>query len=104
MIVIARNDGPFHVKWDGTKERKGLREGKEYQVISWSYQDHSIQPGHWVVRTEYFMNPKNPEFFIRVINEDGIEADFWNDYFLSSEEIRDIKLKEVLNEKDRSTK
>jgi hypothetical protein len=31
-----------------------------------------------------------------VINEDGIEHDYWNDYFLSSEELRDIKIDKIL--------
>lgn len=99
MKVIARNNGPYYDT--GTvrhpaKERRGLLEGKVYDVIEWSYQDHNIRPGHWVNRTDDFINPKEPRFWIKVINEDGVKHTYWNDYFLSSEEVRCIKLEEIL--------
>ena len=94
MKVIAKNDGPIFQKWDGTTERQGLKEGKEYDVIEWAYQD---EPGHWVVRTDGFLNPKEPKLFIKVVNEFGRQADYWNDYFLSSEEMREIKLMSLLD-------
>ena len=34
MKVIARNNGPLYKNPDGTTERRGLIEGKTYQVIS----------------------------------------------------------------------
>lgn len=43
----------------------------------------------------YFLNPKKPSFWVRVINEDGIQHDYWNDYFLSTEEMREYKLEEI---------
>ncbi len=92
MKVIARNNGPLN----DLRIREGLIEGKEYDVVRWSYQDHNIKPGYWVTRTDDFINPKEPRFFIKVINENGVEHDYWNDYFLSSEEVRDMKLEELL--------
>ena len=50
----------------------------------------------WIRRTDDFINPKKASFFIKVINENGEAADFWNDYFLSSEEMRDIKIDKIL--------
>ena len=96
MKVIAKNNGPIFEKWDGTRERQGLKEGKVYDIIEWAYQD---EPGHWVVRTDTdnFLNPKETKFFIKVVNEFGKQADYWNDYFLSSEEMRERKLNRLLN-------
>jgi hypothetical protein len=88
MIVVARNNGPLYFG-----RRMGLLEGKEYKVISWSYQKPL---GNWIRRTDDFINPKKASFFIKVINENGEAADFWNDYFLSSEEMRDIKIDKIL--------
>jgi hypothetical protein len=92
MIVIARNNGPIY-EIDGSRERRGLIEGKEYTVIEWSYQDTS---GSWIKRKDDFVNPKEPKFFIKVVNEDSITHDYWNDYFLSSKEIRHIKIDKIL--------
>ncbi len=89
MILIARNNGPYY---EGIG-RMGLLEGKKYRVISWSYQ---MPLGNWIRRTDDFINPEKASFFIKVINEEGKEADFWNDYFLSSEEMRDIKIDKIL--------
>ena len=88
MKVIAINNGPLYLNYDGSKERRGLLKGKEYDVISWSYQ----KDGSWFTGIGSFVNRKKAEFFIRVLNEDGIEHDYWNDYFLSSEEVRDLKI------------
>jgi hypothetical protein len=104
MIVVARNNGPLYDNYDGHKERSGLLEGREYKVISWSY-NKSNHNGRIFTETDidsglkgsgYFANIKEPRFFIKVINEDGIEHDYWNDYFLSSEELRDIKIDKIL--------
>ena len=96
MKVIARNNG-----CDGTnKEGKGLKEGKSYDVIEWSYQDVI---GHWVSRTDRFTNPKEPRFFIKVLNERGDEKDYWNDHFLSNVEIRDIKLTSLLEQNGKNS-
>lgn len=91
MKVIARNNGP-KLQY---RRIDLLIKGKVYDVIRWSYQDHSIMPGYWVNRTDDFINPKDPKFWIRVISEDGIEHDYWNDYFLSSLEMRELKLEEL---------
>jgi hypothetical protein len=94
MKVIARNNGPWSPDKNGSL-RKGLIEGKTYDVIKWSYQDHNISPGYWINRTDDFLNPREAKFYIKVINEDGIEHDYWNDYFLSSAEMRDYKLEQL---------
>lgn len=91
MKVIARNNGPFYENYDGTRERIGLKEGKSYDVIEWSKHDGV----KWVSYTSDFVNPKNFCFFIKVINESNIIMRYWNDYFLSSEEVRDFKLNQI---------
>jgi hypothetical protein len=73
-------------------ERRGLIQGKSYQVISYSKQEDGI----WYSLTGEFINPKEARFFIKVVNEEGIEADYWNDYFLSTEEMREIKIDKLL--------
>lgn len=95
MKVIAVNNGTFYFNSNGIEERRGLIKDKEYDVISWSYQKPI---GHWIIRTDTdnFVNPKKPKFFIKVINEDGQEHDYWNDYFLSTDEMRELKLNEIL--------
>ena len=93
MKVIARNDGPQII--NGVHQvgsLKALKTGKEYDVIEWSYQD---RPGNWINRTDNFINPKDPKFYIKVINEQGRKANYWNDYFLSNEEIRNEKLEKL---------
>ena len=90
MIVIARNNGPIY---KGSEERRGLKEGKYYDVIQWSYQNTL---GVWITETKDFINPKEPKFYVKVINEDGISHDYWNDYFLSSKEMRDYKIDNIL--------
>ena len=43
MKVIAKNDGPIFQKWDGTRERKGLKEGKEYEVIGTAKHSETLE-------------------------------------------------------------
>lgn len=90
MKVIARNNGPF-VEVGNIKIRQGLLQGREYEVIEWSYSKNS----QWVKRTDDFINPREAKFFIKVINAYGQPASFWNNYFLSTEEVRDLKLVEL---------
>ena len=75
MIVVARNNGPLCDNYDGHKERTGLLEGREYKVISWSY-NKEIHNGRRFTETDidsglkgsgYFANIKEPRFFIKVI-------------------------------------
>lgn len=89
MILIARNNGPKFE--DG--ERRGLIQGKSYQMVSWRTQEDA---NSWSDSTGEFINPKEPRFFIKVVNEEGRVADYWNDYFLSTEEMREMKIKELL--------
>lgn len=88
MKVIARNNGPIYK--DGI--RRGLREGKEYEVISYSERVNDRRKDCY----GDFYNPSGYKFYIRVVNEFGTAHDYWNDYFLSTEEIRDIKIDNIL--------
>lgn len=91
MKVIARNNGPLYKNPDGTRERRGLIEGKTYQVIEWAKHNGVT----WVPQKGDFLIPKEPKYFIKVINEWGQAHDYWNDYFLSAEEMRDLKLNKL---------
>jgi hypothetical protein len=95
MKVIARNNGPYHEKWvngNMIKKRHGLKKGKIYDVIERTYQDES---GIWIVKKNEFLNPSQPKFYIRVIDEYKRQGTYWNDYFLSSDEVRQYKLNEI---------
>lgn len=83
MIVIAKTIGP---KYNGS-EVGCLTPGKEYKAIEISYQVNSV----WV-KKELTYNPEEPRFYIKVIDDNGKEHDIWNDYFLSTKEIRLRKL------------
>ena len=102
MIVVARNNGPLCDNYEGHKERTGLLEGKEYNVISWAYNngrrftETDIDSG--LKGVGYFANIKEPRFFIKVINEYGIEHDYWNDPTL-----REFKIKMIMNDKEDTT-
>jgi len=93
--VIARNDGP-----KGSTNGK-LVPGHKYEVLYISYsgsQDRLPMPD---------VNPKESKFFIRIKDDTSInscsvwftgEHDYWNDYFLSTEEMRELNLNEILDE------
>jgi len=83
MVVIAKTNGP---KYNGS-EFGCLTPGKEYEAINIHYQVN----GFWVEK-EFTYNPEEPRFYIRVIDDNGREHDIWNDYFLSTKEIRKLKL------------
>lgn len=89
MIVIAKNNGPFR----RNVGRAGLLKGKSYKVISWSYRSPM---GTWQDNTHERDIPESAQFFVRIINEDGREADYWNDYFLSTNEMRELKLEQLI--------
>ena len=91
MIVVARNNGPFYEEFNGNR-RRGLIEGKTYDVVEWAAHNGT----KWITQSGDFINPKEPMFFVKVLNEDGILHDYWNDYFLSSKEMRDIKIDNIL--------
>jgi hypothetical protein len=89
MKLIARAAGVYGgVTY---KAHPDLTPGEEYDVISIHYQD---TPGHWVDK-EFTHNPKGTKFYIKVVNKVNLESTFWNDYFLSTEETRDITLEEL---------
>jgi hypothetical protein len=86
--VIARNEGSSNSK---------LIPGHKYEVLYISYPGSSE-------RHEMTNNPKEPKFYIRIKDDTNLntwsiwhsgELTYWNDYFLSSEEMRDLKIKEL---------
>jgi len=88
MKLIARTDGP---NYNGVIGSGALTTGKEYESIQIAYPVN----GNWIYENTLNYNPRKPLFYIKVINDKGREADYWNDYFLSTEEMRDNKLKEL---------
>lgn len=89
--LIARTDGPVY---NGVIGSGALTTGKEYEPIHISYQEeHSLCT--WKYEKTLNYNPREPKFYIKVINDKGREADYWNDYFLSTEEMRDLKLNKL---------
>ena len=89
MIVIARNNGP---KYLNGYLYNPLLKGKEYEVICWFL---PYGP-NFNNQFDDFINPKEAKFFIVVKDEFGKESSFWNDYFLSTEEMREYKLNKIL--------
>jgi hypothetical protein len=90
--VIARNEGPV-----GATNSK-LIQGHKYEVLYISYPSSKE-------RHKLTYNPREPKFFIIVKDDTGInswsiwhtgEQTYWNDYFLSTEEMREMKLETLL--------
>ena len=82
--VIARNEGP---KYNGSKIGC-LTPGKKYEVIQ-------LNGGEWTGKPLLY-NPRKTSFYIKIKEDDnGRPHDIWNDYFLSTEEIRYIKIEEL---------
>ena len=88
-FVIARTEGP---KYNGSKVGC-LTPGKLYEVLHMSYHKDNKR-----IYKELIFNPRKPTFFIRIKEDDrGREHDLWNDYFLSTEEVRKIKIDSLIN-------
>jgi len=68
--------------------------GKRYEVEKHvSYQNNGN--GIWITE-ELIYNPTKASFYIKIKEDDnGNTHDIWNDYFLSSEEIREINLNKI---------
>jgi hypothetical protein len=89
MIVIAKSRGP---NYNGLGIYS-LTKGKKYKVVPRSFPDmHGTVP---VNENETFFMPKKFKFYIDVIADNGRLEAFWNDYFLSTIEIRKLKIKEL---------
>jgi hypothetical protein len=95
--VIARNDGPKSSQ--GSYNGK-LVPGHKYEVVCAATHDTKE-------RFELLNNPRDPVFYIKVKDDTDVnswsmwhtgEYTYWNDYFLSTEEIRELKLDGLLNE------
>jgi hypothetical protein len=84
MFVIDRNNGHCCCNVG----RSVLLEGKSYMVIIWSYHSPMVT---WKNNTQKRDIPKSAQFFIRIINEDGVEHDYWNDYFFFDRRNETIK-------------
>ena len=89
--VIARNEGPI-----GSTNGK-LIPGHKYEVLYRTYQDSNGNKSE----IPLVSNPRQAEFYIRVKDDTDInswsiwftgEHTYWNDYFLSTEEMREYKL------------
>lgn len=91
--VIARTVGP---KYNGST--KGcLTIGKSYEVISISYQKkNNLGYYDWVVE-EFKYNPSRPIFYLSIREDDnGRTHSIWNDYFYSTEMLRELTINEIL--------
>jgi hypothetical protein len=69
--------------------------GKAYEILSigWTRETYTGPiDGSFI--------PKEPEFFINIIDNKGKGLYTWNDYFFSTEELREIKLKLLLSVKE----
>ena len=86
--VISRGEGP---KYNGSKIGC-LTPNKSYEVLYISYQTYS---GIW--KKDIFQyNPKNTSFYIKIKEDDNGNAhSIWNDYFLSTEESRELKINKL---------
>ena len=88
-FVIARTEGP---KYNGSKVGC-LTPGKLYEVLNISYH----KDNKWIYEDLTF-NPRKTAFYIKIKEDDnGKEHYLWNDHFLSSEEIREIKRDSLIN-------
>lgn len=91
MKAVARNKGPFV---NGLFYP--LVKDKEYEVVTFSkfVKESSGNYGKWVDYMDDII-PKEPKFYIKIINN-GNEEDYWNDYFYSTDELRDKKIEDLL--------
>lgn len=86
MIVVARNNGPNINNLD----LYILTKGKSYKVMSCYDPFKKV-----LINIENLIIPKNFKFYIDVIADNGKIESFWNDYFLSSQEMLNKKLKKI---------
>jgi len=83
-FVVAKSIVPKHNGEEGTEP---LTVGKRYKV------EHIYIDGRMPD-----INPYNPKFYIIVIDDYGDSHSLWNDYFYSTEEMRELELDKILNE------
>lgn len=94
MKVIARTDGP---KYNG-ENIFHLTKDKVYDAISFSTHDGMKWVDHEIKTNDVIFIPRTPIIYIDVISDRNIVETFWCDYFISTQEMRNLKLKQ-LNEK-----
>ena len=94
MNVIARNNGP---DCNGIPNTGHLTQGKQYTILAIS------KPGQvgWTTIKEN-QTIKIPDFgkhkeyfYVNVIADDNQKRTYWCDYFLSTTEMRTLKLKKL---------
>ena len=77
IYVISRGEGPKNII---SPNDKFLTPYKKYEIISISYQNPI---GNWI------------EEKLKIIDDMGNNHDIWNDYFLSTEEMREFLLNKL---------
>lgn len=93
MNVIARKTGPKY-----TNGIEGIILGKEYEIVSYNKHNGHQWESFYLKENESIIIPMKPILLIQVRDERGVVSSFWNDYFFSSEEMRDQKLNKLLDE------
>lgn len=89
IYVISRGEGPKNII---SPNDKFLTPYKKYEIISISYQNPI---GNWIEEKLLKYNPKESKFYIKIIDDMGNNHDIWNDYFLSTEEMREFLLNKL---------
>lgn len=95
MKVIVREDITRNIRYEDILyiEDGILIPGKEYEATGFGL-------GYWYHRytsNQNFTIPKEYKFMIDIITY-GSKHSFRNDYFLSTEEMRDLKINKLINE------
>jgi len=78
-----------------------LTPGKEYEVIDIFFPNSLYKSElrevwfSFMNHGELKYNSKDPKFYVRILDDNNHLHDFWNDYFLSTEEIREINLNKL---------
>jgi hypothetical protein len=101
MIVIARNNGP---NTNGIPNSGHLTKGKKYEIISISipllpkggFKNIFLKENQTIYIPEY--GKHNEYFYINVRADDNKNRTYWCDYFLSTKEMRQLKLKQLTDE------
>lgn len=93
MKVIARNEGPTY----NGSTLGCLSPGKEYKVISVEFPNtiNERQYHQVYINGELKYNPKECKFYIKVIDDNNRSHYIYNDYFLSTEEVREMNLNKL---------
>lgn len=94
MKVIVREDISINSTRGKLLIDGNLTPGKEYKVVG--IDNEFNLPIRCKYKEENFYIPKEAKFLIVVLNNKNESWIFWNDYFLSTEEMRDGKIDTLL--------